>query len=260
MEGLLPIFVILFAGVVLERLLPGRRYPAMRRWRLKGALYFALYLVLSLVAPALWDGLLGRHRLIDATGLGTLWGGLLGFLLLDFVIFAWHWGLHRSDFLFRRLHQTHHSAERVDLASAFVFHPLDMIMFLFAGSFALTFVLGVTPEAAGWANLGSFSLAAFQHLNVPTPRWLGYLILRPENHALHHQRGVHAGNYGGIALWDMLFGTFCNPARYDGPVGYYDGASERTWDLLRGVDVTTPPSAEGRDGRLTYTRPSRPAV
>jgi sterol desaturase/sphingolipid hydroxylase (fatty acid hydroxylase superfamily) len=31
------------------------------------------------------------------------------------------------------------------------------------------------------------------------------------NHALHHERGVHAYNYGDIALWDMVFGTFKDP-------------------------------------------------
>ena len=51
----------------------------------------------------------------------------------------------------------------------------------------------------------------FQHWNVKTPRWLGYIIQRPESHGLHHELGVHARNYSDFPLWDMLMGTFVNP-------------------------------------------------
>jgi sterol desaturase/sphingolipid hydroxylase (fatty acid hydroxylase superfamily) len=53
----------------------------------------------------------------------------------------------------------------------------------------------------------------FQHANGDTPHGLGYLIQRPQSHAIHHQRGVHAFNYADLSLWDMVFGTFRNALR-----------------------------------------------
>ena len=35
--------------------------------------------------------------------------------------------------------------------------------------------------------------------------------MRPEAHCIHHQRGVHAYNYGNIPLWDVVFGTLPQP-------------------------------------------------
>jgi sterol desaturase/sphingolipid hydroxylase (fatty acid hydroxylase superfamily) len=65
-------------------------------------------------------------------------------------------------------------------------------------------------------------------------------IQRPENHALHHERGVHAYDYGDIALWDMVFGTFKDPETWNGVGGFYDGASRRLPEMLTGIE---PPDA-----------------
>ena len=75
-------------------------------------------------------------------------------------------------------------------------------------------VLGLSPGAAALAGYISFFVGVFQHMNVRTPQWLGFVIQRPEAHAVHHTRGVHAYNYGNFMLWDILFGTFRNPATF----------------------------------------------
>ena len=61
-------------------------------------------------------------------------------------MYAWHRAMHRSNFLFRTLHQMHHSAERVDVWGALYFHPLDLTLFAFVYSFMLVVVAGVTPR------------------------------------------------------------------------------------------------------------------
>src|SRR3546814_7488520 len=76
----------------------------------------------------------------------------------------------------------------------------------------------------------------FQHANIKTPHWLGYLIIRPESHTLHHQRGVHRHNYCDLPLWDMIFGTFRNPRYWEGEAGFYDGASRRIGAMLIGKE------------------------
>jgi sterol desaturase/sphingolipid hydroxylase (fatty acid hydroxylase superfamily) len=82
----------------------------------------------------------------------------------------------------------------------------------------------------------------FQHANIKTPRWLGYIVQRPESHCVHHERGVHRFNYSDLPLWDMVFGTFRNPAEWRGEAGFYKGASSRILAMLLGRDVSTPPS------------------
>jgi sterol desaturase/sphingolipid hydroxylase (fatty acid hydroxylase superfamily) len=74
----------------------------------------------------------------------------------------------------------------------------------------------------------------FQHTNIRTPRWLGYIVQRPESHSCHHERGVHARNYGDLPLFDMLFGTFHNPERFEGECGFHDGGSARVGAMLIG--------------------------
>jgi sterol desaturase/sphingolipid hydroxylase (fatty acid hydroxylase superfamily) len=116
----------------------------------------------------------------------------------------------------------------------FYFHPLDVLGFTLVGSLCLVGLVGLSGEAAMLATIAAAFCSMFQHANVRTPRWLGWLITRPESHSLHHERGVHGWNYGDIPLWDMLFGTFRNPAQWHAQAGFFEGASARIWDLLRG--------------------------
>jgi sterol desaturase/sphingolipid hydroxylase (fatty acid hydroxylase superfamily) len=67
-------------------------------------------------------------------------------------------------------------------------------------------------------------------------------VQRPESHSRHHARGVHAGNYSDLPLFDLLFGTFHNPRDFAAETGFYDGASSRVADMLRFRDVSTAPT------------------
>ena len=81
--------------------------------------------------------------------------------------------------------------------------------------------------------LGEF----FYHTNVTTPRWVGLIFQRPEMHRIHHEHGRHRNNYGDITWWDMLFGTYENPARFNATCGYDDAREQRLGDMLRWRDV-----------------------
>ncbi len=95
-------------------------------------------------------------------------------------------------------------------------------------------------------------LSLFQHANLRTPGWLGWIVQRPEGHGLHHERGVHAYNYGDLAIWDVVFGTFRNPRTWSGEAGFYDGASSRLGEMLVGrlVDVSPGRREEGERGAM----------
>jgi sterol desaturase/sphingolipid hydroxylase (fatty acid hydroxylase superfamily) len=142
------------------------------------------------------------------------------------------------DFLWRWFHQMHHSAERFDTYGAFLFHPFDMLLNIAISVAVPGAILGLGAEATGLVGAVSFFLAFFQHANIRTPRWLGWLVQRPEGHGVHHQRGVHAGNFGNLSLWDQVFGTFSNPATAPAEAGFYEGGTERMKDMLLGRDIS----------------------
>jgi sterol desaturase/sphingolipid hydroxylase (fatty acid hydroxylase superfamily) len=240
----LAVFALYGALILWEALAPARALPKVPGWRVAGLAGFAAYFLASSYLPMLWTDTLARFQLFDLTGLGT-WGGLaVGLLVYELGIYAWHRSMHRSDALWRGFHQMHHSAERLDTFGAFWFSPLDIVGFTVLGSLCLTLGVGLSPEAATATLLVTTFMGIFQHANVRTPRWLGYIVQRPESHSRHHARGAHAGNYADLPLIDMLFGTFCNPATFAPEQGFYDGASARVLDMLRFRDVSTPDRGE----------------
>ena len=225
------------ACVALELARRAQAWPDVAGWRLKGAAFTLLYFLIATLAPLGWDAWLGQYQLVDASQL-PFWVQVLGgFLVLEFFIYAWHRTMHQIPSLWRWLHQMHHSAERLDVWGAFYFHPLDVIGFAFFTSVALVLGFGLSGEAALVVNVAATFLGMFQHMNVRTPRWLGYLVQRPESHSLHHKRGHHANNYGDLPMYDMIFGTFANPSDFEREVGFHDGASKQVGAMLIGRNI-----------------------
>ncbi len=141
------------------------------------------------------------------------------------------------------MHQIHHSAQRIEIITSFYKHPLEILLDSLISSLLLYFVVGVGPTAAAGAVLLSGLAELVYHWNISTPRWLGYLFQRPESHCIHHQEGVHAFNYSDLPLWDMLFGTFRNPEKWEGRCGFGPERELLLHKMLRGVDVNLNDSA-----------------
>jgi hypothetical protein len=128
------------------------------------------------------------------------------------------------------------SAKRVEPLTALYAHPLDSAAAVLISAFSSYVVLGASPLAAGLALLltGVFNL--FLHSDIATPRWLGIFVQRPEMHTVHHAYGHHAKN-DGLPLWDMLFGTWVNPALRAQNLGFDEEKSQRITDMLMFRDV-----------------------
>jgi sterol desaturase/sphingolipid hydroxylase (fatty acid hydroxylase superfamily) len=232
------VIFLLYGGVMgWEALRPARPLPPLPGWKWKGLLAFALYFLLATYLPFVWDDLLAPYQLMDLSGLGVLWGTVAGFLLYQVFMYAWHRSMHASDLLWRNVHQMHHSAERLDTFSAFWFSPQDMIGWTALSSLVFVLVAGFDPQAVVFVLYLTTFFTIFQHSNIRTPHWLGYLIQRPESHSRHHERGVHHGNYADLPLMDMLFGTFHNPQDFAKETGFRPGDSQRVLDLIVGKDV-----------------------
>lgn len=220
-----------------ETLFPARELPKIKNWKLQGLTSFAVFFYLSTYFPLIWDAYLVDYQIFNLTTLGTLGGAFVALLIYEFGLYIWHYAMHKNDTLWKIFHQMHHSAERMDSYGAFYFSPMDMIGFSLLGSLCLVVVAGFTAQAATLFILITTFLAIFQHANISTPTWIGYIVQRPEAHTVHHAKGIHAYNYSDISLFDIIFGTFNNPKRYEHETGFYNGASKRVWDMLTFKDI-----------------------
>jgi len=212
------------------------------RWRTRALVVTAANFALSLGLGLAWAALFDGASLFDGQALGTAGGAAVGVLVYELVHYTYHRSAHRFDWLWRLGHQMHHSAESLDAWGAYYLHPLDAAAFVSASSLVLYPLLGLTPQAGAAAAACITFAGIFQHADLRTPRWLGLLIQRPESHAIHHARGVHAHNYADLPLWDIVFGTFRNAAAGERPVpGFWHGASARVRDMLLFRDVAHAP-------------------
>lgn len=233
----------MFAALALaEHVFPGRPLPRVPGWRPRALAVFVLYVLLSSYLPLLWAQTLAPLQLLDLSGWPTGAAAALGLIVYELFAYAYHRGMHSVGAWFRLSHQMHHSAERLDVYGAFWFSPLDIVGWTLVPSVALT-LLGLPPAAATATILVVTFLGIFQHANLRTPRWLGYLVQRPESHTIHHARGIHAKNYADLPLIDMMFGSFENPRRFEHATGFWDGASARVLDMLLARDVSRPASS-----------------
>ncbi len=226
------------AMMLWEAIAPGRQLPKVKGWLPRALGSFAVYFYLSSYLPLLWDGYFAQYQLVDLSQLGVVPGAVIGLLVYNFLLYWWHRSMHSSNWLWRSLHQMHHSAERLDSFGAFYFSPLDMAGFTLVGSLSLVLLVGLTPQATTLFLFAAMFMGLFQHTNVRTPHWLGYIVQRPESHTIHHGKGLHRYNYADLPIMDIIFGTFRNPKAYEMETGFYNGASARIADMLMFRDVS----------------------
>jgi sterol desaturase/sphingolipid hydroxylase (fatty acid hydroxylase superfamily) len=234
----LVVLAVAVAMIIVERARPGRTWPAVAGWWTRALALNAVQAAMVLAAGLIWDGWMVRHRLWSADALGLAGGALVGYLVHAFVYYWWHRWRHAVPFLWRWVHQLHHSPQRIEVITSFYKHPIEVAANGVLSSAVLYLLVGLSPPAATLAFLVSGLAELVYHWNVPTPHWLGYIVQRPESHCVHHQEGLHAFNYGDLPIFDMLFGTFLNPRRWDARCGFGAAGEARLGEMLRGVDVS----------------------
>jgi sterol desaturase/sphingolipid hydroxylase (fatty acid hydroxylase superfamily) len=220
-----------------ERLAPARALPTVPGWTVRLLVANALQLVVVLAVGPLCarvtQPLLPLDAMPDPVAAGAV------YLLSTFIWYVWHRARHESRALWLGLHQLHHSPARIEVAMAFYKHPLEQVAnALLSGAIAGP-LFGLSPGAAvGYAALSAAAEFVY-HCNVKTPRWLGYFVQRPEMHRVHHARDRHTSNYSDLPLWDMLFGTFDNPATMDDACGFEPHQEARVGAMVLFQDVVS---------------------
>ena len=229
--------------MVWEAFFPARRLPFIPFWRVKGILFFIVFFYASTYLPLWYAEWLPTSQLLDLSEVHPVLAAVAGVLLYELGVYVWHRAMHRNNRLWKVFHQMHHSAERLDTFGAFYFSPFDMIGFILLGTFCFSFIAGLPAQAITITLLVTNFFSIFQHANIKTPTWLGYIVQRPESHALHHAKGIHAYNYSDLPVFDMLFGTFRNPEDFH-ETGFYNGASQKIGAMLLFRDVSKSPEEE----------------
>ena len=222
------------AMLVAERMAPGRHLERVRGWYPRAFLLNAVQAAAAYLSTATWNSWFPQLALWHAGGFGFLPDALLGYVAITFIYYWWHRARHEIPFLWRWVHQIHHSASRLEVLTSFYKHPVEILINGMLSPAILYVLLGLNAESAGLAFLLTGVAELFYHWNVRTPHWLGYLIQRPESHCVHHQRGRHRNNYSDLPLWDMLFGTFENPRTQPRLCGFGPDAEQRLGAMLLG--------------------------
>ena len=236
----IPLIVFLAAAlmVAVELRHPGRRWPAVSGWWARAALLNGVQVAMVFVAGHFLDGPIQAIQPWAAEPvLGVTGAAIVGYLTITFVYYWWHRWRHEVPLLWRWFHQVHHSPQRIEVITSFYKHPAEIAVNALLSSAILYLLVGCGPASAGAAVLLTGVAELFYHWNVTTPRWLGYVFQRPEMHCVHHQEHRHTHNFSDLPLWDLLFGTFRNPAVFTETCGF--GTDEhRLTEMLGGRDLT----------------------
>ncbi len=138
---------------------------------------------------------------------------VLGFLLLDLLVYAQHRVFHRFNWLWR-LHRVHHCDHDFDVSLALRFHPLEIALSM--GIKLAAIALLAPPAIAVLAFELALSVGAlWTHTRLALPngieRWARLILITPTLHRVHHrlEKTDQDHNFGTtLSIWDRVFGSF----------------------------------------------------
>lgn len=179
--------------------------------------------------------------LMTALGLPIWAKVVIGFLWVDFIIYATHFLKHRWNWLWR-LHLVHHNDTQVDATTVLRQHPGEAAVSFVVLS-ASTALLGIPSFAVMIFYCVANPITVIQHVNIRIPdaidRPLSYVLNTPNMHKVHHLVDIDLSNsnYGYVlSFWDRCFGTYISPSKQTqwnfGVAEYSTEESTKVSDLL----------------------------
>jgi len=214
-------FAFIFAAMALweiaapRRVLIAGRKP---RWpsNLGVLVLDALAVRILIPAAAVGAALFAAGRgwgLFHLAGLRLSVAALLGFLVLDLVIYGQHVVFHKVPALWR-LHRMHHADLDIDVTTGGRFHPFEILISMLI-KIAVVIAFGIPVVAVLLFEVVLNATSIFNHANVAMPaaldRVLRWLVVTPDMHRVHHSIVRHEtdSNFGfNLPWWDRLFGTY----------------------------------------------------
>ena len=188
------------------------RWPSNLGILVVDAVLVRLLIPVAAVSAALFAE---RHGmgLFHILGLPFWLRALLGFVLLDLVIYGQHFAFHHIPMLWR-LHRMHHTDLDVDVTTGVRFHPFEILISMLI-KIAVVLVAGIPPLAVLVFEIVLNATSMFNHANVSLAPWLDrvirWLVVTPDMHRVHHSilRDETDSNFGfNLPWWDYIFGTY----------------------------------------------------
>jgi sterol desaturase/sphingolipid hydroxylase (fatty acid hydroxylase superfamily) len=215
-----PLVAVLFALLAyLQYRFPLRRWVQRfsRRFVTNAGVAVPTFVTLRLVlipveiAVAYWAA---QHEfgLLYLAALPPWLHGAIAFLLLDYLLYVWHWLNHRISLLWR-FHNVHHTDLDLGVTTAIRFHFGEMLLSAFfrAGGILM---IGAGPIAVLIYEVTFEASVAFHHSNWRLPfrleRVLSWFIVTPRMHGIHHsivKRETNSNYSNLLNVWDRIHRT-----------------------------------------------------
>jgi sterol desaturase/sphingolipid hydroxylase (fatty acid hydroxylase superfamily) len=200
-----------------ERLIPRNPgQPLFRPGFVTDALYVPLHYLMRVVVSFVAADLLTEIGRTAMPGAVSILGGrpvwlqaIVVVVVLDFFFYVMHRAKHRWHWWWR-LHETHHSSERMDFLASVRFHPLEKLLDRLVFLLPLTVLGADEPALLIWSGIDVF-FGMMNHSNTRIHLGpLHYVFVGPEMHLWHHARDPRVGecNFGNnLSIFDWIFGT-----------------------------------------------------
>lgn len=229
--------IVTLAFLSAEGTSPGRELPTTKGWYGRALLLNLAQLTITFVIATAWASLVGNEAVFTlAHWHSPVVEGLAAWGIGSFVFYWWH-RLRHTEVLWRIFHQIHHSPSRLELATSFYKHPIEILADALLSTLLLFPLLGCSLEGALWFNFFAGVGEYFYHANLKTPSWLRYFIQTPELHSIHHQLDVHDHNFSDLPIWDRIFGTYKDTTEFAAQCGFPAGTEEKLGHMLVFQDV-----------------------
>jgi len=231
----------MFGLMALERIYPDRNLKEVNGWWPRVVIINTIQLFIVVLGTFTWEQWLQMPSLLNLRYyVGSFWGGVVAYLINTWLFYWWHFIRHECYLLWLLCHQLHHSPQRIETATSFYKHPMEILL----NSIIMTFVLSVLGLEAGsgiWLSIFSSYGEYFYHMNIATPQWIGYIFQRPESHRIHHltNKRINGKNFSDFPLFDILGGTFANPSKEtkETSTGFSDVNESKIKEMMSFQDV-----------------------
>lgn len=140
---------------------------------------------------------------------------VLALFIVDFIIYWIHRAQHHFNAMWRT-HAWHHSIEQMYWFSGFRTSFFHSFIYNIPQVVIPVVLLRLSPAAAAIGYSLGLLIQFWEHTNlkVRLGPLLGWFLVTPEYHRIHHSATLNRGKNLGttFSVWDRMFGTYVDPA------------------------------------------------
>ncbi len=139
---------------------------------------------------------------------------IMALFIVDFIVYWLHRSQHSYNLLWRT-HAWHHSIEEMYWFSGFRTSFFHSLLNNIPQVIIPVTLFKLSPAEAGIGYSIGILIQFVEHTNCKLSFGpFNWLLVTPDYHRIHHSATLHRGRNlaGTFRIWDMMFGTYVNPA------------------------------------------------